>query len=102
MATITLVYKIDVGNQDPANLLARLEAIDVDANFEMLQMTKTSDVSAIALPGLTRTIELQTNATSDQMFPTDALKRSATKGLLTNVFAIQMPAQVSADEPVVT
>ncbi len=102
MATITLVYRIDVGNQDPANFVGVVEAIDVDADLEPLNMTVLSDDTVQGAPGVIRTIVLQTNATSDAMFPTDANKIAATRGLLTNVFGIQVPAKVTADEPVVS
>lgn len=102
MALITLVYRIDVGNQDPALFVGRVEALDVDPNFEMLSMTKISDDTVQEAPGVKRTIVLQTNATSDAMFPTDASKIAATRGMLTNVFGIRVPARVTAEEPVVS
>lgn len=101
MATITLVYRVDVGSQNPALFVGRVEALDVDANFEMLSMTVLSDTTVQEAPGVKRTIVLQTNATSDAMFPTDANKIAATRGLLTNVFGIQVPSRVTAEEPVV-
>lgn len=102
MATITLVYRIDVGNQSPAALFATVRDVDVDPNLEMLSMTKTSDLTIVAPPGLVRTIELTTNPTSDAMFPTDENKIAATRGMCTNVLAAQVPAIVTADEPVVS
>lgn len=102
MATVTLIYKIDVGNQNPANFVGRVESVDVDANLELLNMTKFSDDTVQGAPGVVRTIVLHTNATSDGMFPTDDNKIAATRGILTNVFAAQIPAKVTADEPVVS
>jgi hypothetical protein len=102
MATVTLVYRIRVGNQDPAALLARAEAVEVDPIFEPLSMAKVSDVTAVVAPGLTRTIELETDAESDAMFPTDENKIAATRGLCTGVLSMQLPALVTADEPVVS
>lgn len=102
MATITLVYNIDVGHQNPANLLTRVEAVDVDPDLEMLNMTKTGDVTVFGAPGLVRTVTLETNATSDAMFPTNDNKIAATRGICTNRLRQQIPAGVEAEEPVVT
>lgn len=102
MATITLVYRVEVGNQDPANFVGRVETIDVAPDLEKLNVSVSSDNTVQAGAEIVRTIALLTNATSDGMFPTDANKIAATRGLLTNVFRARVPAKVTADEPVVS
>ncbi len=102
MATLTLVYRIRVGNQNPALLQTLIQNIDVDPIFEPLSMMKISDNTVIGTPGLVRTIQLQTDAESDAMFPTDDSKIAATRGLCTGALSMRVPAAVTADEPVVS
>lgn len=98
---VTLVYEVAVGLQDPTAEAARVGAIPVDQELEFLSMTKISDVAVAGAGKVTRTVVLQTNATSDAMFPTAAELRAATVGLLSGVLGLAAPGLVTAFPPTV-
>lgn len=98
---ITLAYDVAVGLQDPTVEVAKVAAIQVDQEFDFLNMTKTSDVTAAGAGKVTRTIILATNATSDAMFPTSDELKAATRGLLSGVLGLATPGLVTAADPVV-
>ncbi len=101
MAQITLVYRISVGNQKPSDFQVRVESVPLTYELEILFMNKISDVTVVAAPGLIRTVVLETTAEADNQYPTDALKKDVTRNLWTNNLQQQIPAAVTADEPVV-
>lgn len=101
MAQITLVYRISVGNQAPAAYQAIVEGISLEDELEILFMNKISDETAVAAPGLIRTVVLETTQECDNQYPTDDLKKDVTRGLWTNILQQRIPAAVVADEPVV-
>jgi hypothetical protein len=98
---VTLAYDIAVGLQDPALVAPKIALIPVDQEFDFLHMTKTSDVVSTSVGKVTRTIILQTDAVSDQMFPTSDELKAATRHLLSGVLGLATPGSVVASEPTV-
>jgi hypothetical protein len=98
---VTLTYDVATGLQDPALMAPKIAAIPVDQEFEFLHMTKTSDVTTQGAAKVTRSIILQTDAESDQMFPTTDDLKAATRHLLSGVLGLAAPGSVLAAEPVV-
>ena len=102
MRTVQLNYIVETGLQSPALMAPKILAIPVDQEFEFLNLDKISDTVAAGAGSVTRQIVLQTNATSDAMFPTNAELAAATTSILSGVLALQAPGRVTAVAPLVS
>lgn len=104
MAQITLVYLLNVGIQNSASPTLLARAADIDFNqgtLDMLGMDIVGNETVAEPPSIKRTIVLQTNSLGDSLWRSiDALKY-ATRNLFQDVFALRMPAFVTAEEPIV-
>jgi len=104
MSTVTLDYIIATGLQDPASLVAQVQAIDLDhGSLSSLGFTVTSDTTSVIGGNLHRTLVLATNAQGDSLWGGDATKlKDITRNLFREVLNLNTPGQVTAAEPVVT
>ncbi len=103
MATVTLSYRVSVGLQSAANLLAKVDAIVLNTGeLDLLGMTIVSDESIVTDCFIERTVVLETNAQGDALFPTADALQDATRQLWRSRLNLLVPGIVAADEPVVT
>lgn len=102
MRTVQLNYIVETGLQNPVLMAPKVLAIPVDQEFEFLNLDKVSDVATAGAGSVTRTIVLQTNATSDEMFPSNTELAAATTALLSGILALQAPGRVTAVAPIVS
>ncbi len=107
--TVVLDHVFDLGPQNPASYVAKVQAIDVyelpppgQGILDILGMTIVSDVTAVFGGALKRTITLQTTAVGDQLYPTADAVKNATRNIFRDALGQRTPALVLALEPVVT
>lgn len=101
MPQVVLQYIVGAGIQDPVVIKTKVENIPVDQELEFLNMTKASDVTVAGAGTAIRTVVLQTDAASDEMFPTADELKGATRKLLSGLLALGTPSQVTSSEPIV-
>lgn len=109
MATITLVYRIDLPDDISPAVLAGLISeppagrisLGTEGELDLLNMTKIADFVTILLTEVTRTIVLFVDPEGEVLFPNDADKIAATRNLYRQTIAQKAPAKVNADDPVV-
>lgn len=101
MATITLTYSVAFPPNLPKGTVRdRLAAIPINAGeLDVLSMSVQSDSAAVGASTVDRTIVLETDATSDENFPTDEAKIYATQQLFTDVLAYNLPGFVFQNGP---
>jgi hypothetical protein len=103
MALVTLVYRLDVGLQRTNAVLAK--AADVLFNqglFNLLGMDLVGDDTIWDSGNIKRTITLQTLPVGDSLWPTATDLKNVTRNIFKQAFEFQLPAIVTADEPVVS
>lgn len=98
---VTLAYDVSVGLQDPVAAAVRIGAIPLSQEWEFLQLDQVSDTAVPGAGKVTRTIVLQTNPTSDAMFPTADELKAATRKLCSGVLSLAGIGQVTASDPTV-
>lgn len=103
MAQVKLVYVIDVGSQDPNNLIAKVSNVEYnDGTVEALGFDFVGTVTNVVPPNKIRQeITIQTNAQGDSMWPTADEIKNATRNLFNQSYELGVPALVTAEEPVV-
>lgn len=105
MATITLAYDCEVGIQDPALMVAKIDSAAVDlygqGELDFFPFTVFSDVTAVVGPLVRRTIVFTVTAEGEVQYPTDEEKKLATRNLFTQQLALGAIVHVVAAEPVV-
>lgn len=104
MSTVTLDYTIATGLLNPANLVAQVQAIDLDhGSLASMGFTVTSDTTSVIVGVLHRKVVLATNAQGDSLWGGNATKlKDITRNLFREVLNLNTPGQVTAAEPVVT
>lgn len=107
--TVVLDHIFTVGLKDPATLVAKVAAIDVYEKpppghgvLDILGMTIVSDVTAVVVGSLRRTITLRTTAQGDSFYPTADAIKNATRNIFRDALSLRTPAVVTALEPVVS
>lgn len=103
MATITLDYFATSDSVPLSVIAARAQQANLFVGeLDLLGYTLIDRVVAIVGSDVRTRIRLSTNATSDSRFPTDAQRIYSTKNLYRAALADQIPAFVTAADPVVT
>lgn len=103
MKIVTLVYLIDVGVQNPLAFGSRVQAVKFDQGaLAMLGMDFIGFNFGVAAGKIEWTIRLKTNALGDTLWQDDAALKYATRNLFQDSYALQLPALVTAEEPVVS
>lgn len=104
MAQITLVYDIPLPpTMSVAAFLAKVGAADIDqGELAYLSMSINSDTTAQSGTNARRTVVLDTDATSDVLFPTVEAKQYATRNLYTGALSLKVPGDVTAFTPSVS
>lgn len=104
MSTVTLDHTIATGLLNPTNLVAQVQAIDLNHGMlASMGFTVTSDVTSVILGVLHRKVVLATNAQGDAMYHGNAtMLKDATRNIFKAALNLNTPAQVTAIEPVVT
>lgn len=103
MATITLDYFIASSTVPLSRLLARATLAQLfKGELDLLGYTLTSYAAVITGGRVRARVILATNATSDSRFPTNASRMYSTKNLYRASLANQVPAFVTAADPVIT
>lgn len=103
MKNIELVYLIDVGVQNPLAFGARVQAVKFDQGaLEKLGMDFVGFSFGVDAGKIEWTIRLKTNALGDSLWQDDDALKYATRNLFQDSYALQLPALVTAKEPVVS
>ncbi len=109
MTQVELIYDIDVGiqaNLPGSKLFTKAGNIVFDPNGEtaaLIGMTLAGDVTEAGPVGtIRRRLLYDLQAEALFAFPNEELVKKATRNLFGGIFESQMPARVTALEPVVT
>lgn len=105
---VVLVYDCEVGvqpNDASSAAFAKVRDLELDpegATAELLGLTLDTDVTALVASKIRRTLTYAVTATGNANFPSEDALKSATRGLFTSVLELNVPARVTAFEPVVS
>ena len=108
MFTAVLVYNLNVGIQDTNSVRLRARAAAIDLNYQdtftYLGVDLVGDQTDVVDGLIKRTLTFQTNAFAELylLYQTPEQLANATRNLFQDIFALQMPALVTAEEPVVS
>lgn len=102
----TLVYHLDVGLQNAADATLLARASDINFNqgsFDWLGVDVAGDATVTESEHvIKRTIMLETTPFGNSLWRSPTQLKYATRNLLSDIFALKMPARVTADEPVIS
>jgi len=100
---VTLVYILDVGLQLTDANIAKADNISFDqGTLTMLGLALLTNTAVSENGKIKVTILLETRPTGDSIWLTPEQLQYATRNLFRDVYALRMPAFVTAEEPVVT
>lgn len=101
---VTLEYSCYVGLQDPAAMVAAVQAVVLDeGELAALGLGVSTDVTAAQGANVVkRTLDLQQNAFGTTIITTEQEMIDATTNLFTGKLSLRVPAKVTASVPVVT
>lgn len=104
MALVTLVYNLNADVQILSNkLLVRAADINFDQGvLTILGMKVVQDDTVLENGAIKKTIVLETLPAGDSTYKTPEQLKDATRNIFRDVFALRMPALVTAEEPVVS
>lgn len=104
MATVTLVYRVSAGLQNPVAFATLVGDVPLfDGELDLLGLDVVSD-DTIAIPAdrvAVRTIVLETNEQGDSLWRTEEQLKLATRQLYTTELQLRIPGTSTADEPIV-
>jgi len=102
---VTLVYRLDVGSQNPnsTKLITRAENIDFNqGTLDYIGLDFVDSLTQTDAGKIKRTINLKTNDLGDSIWQNAEQLKYGTRNIFKQIFELRMPALVTAEEPVVS